>query len=47
MKFQLEKAQDVFQEMLPLLSQHWEEISHYKDIALEPDIEAYFSLQMT
>lgn len=47
MKFQLEKAQDVFQEMLPLLRQHWEEISHYKDIALEPDVEAYFSLQLT
>jgi GNAT superfamily N-acetyltransferase len=28
-------------EMRPLLEAHWEEISRYKDIELEPDVEAY------
>lgn len=45
MNFQREKAQDVFQEMIPLLQKHWEEISHYKDIPLEPDFEMYFKME--
>lgn len=43
--FQRERAQDVFQEMLPLLEKHWEEIAHFKDILLEPDTETYFRME--
>ena len=42
MKFQRQKAQDVFKEMIPLLEAHWQEIAHYKDIPLDPDFDAYF-----
>lgn len=39
--FVREKASDVFDEALPLLRAHWEEIAHYKDIPLDPDREQY------
>lgn len=45
MKFQRERAQDVFKEMIPLLEKHWEEIAHYKDIKLEPDFDLYFKME--
>ena len=45
MKFQREKAQDVFKEMIPLLEKHWEEIAHYKDIPLDPDFNIYFNME--
>lgn len=45
MIFQLEKAQDVFEEMQPLLQLHYEEIAHYKDIELKPDKEFYFNAE--
>lgn len=32
---------DLFQEALPLLVEHWQEISHNKDIPLDPDLDAY------
>ena len=39
--FKQEKAQECFDEALPLLKEHWEEIAHFKDIPLEPDYEFY------
>lgn len=44
-RFQREKAQDVFQEMIPLLHKHWNEIEHYKDMPLDPDFETYFRME--
>lgn len=41
MKFQRETALAVFNEIKPLLLKHWEEVSFYKDIALDPDYDAY------
>lgn len=29
------------EEMLPLFEAHWQEIAHYKDIPLEPDLAVY------
>ena len=43
--FQQEKAQDNFEEALPILEEHWKEIAHYQDILLEPDYEAYIALE--
>jgi len=39
--FQAERAQDCFQEAMPLLQAHWQEIAHFKDIPLDPHFEAY------
>lgn len=36
-----ERAQDLWGEILPLLQEHFLEISAYPDIALDPDIDAY------
>jgi hypothetical protein len=43
--FQRERVSDVFEEVLPLLKQHWEEIAHYKDIPLEPDFDLYCKIE--
>lgn len=40
MKFQREDT-SIYEEMRPLLQQHYDEIAHYKDIPLEPDVEGY------
>jgi hypothetical protein len=32
-------------EITPLLQAHWEEIAHYKDIELAPNVEAYAKLE--
>lgn len=45
MNFKRERAQDVWQEMMPLMQKHWEEIAHYKDIPLDPDLETYFKME--
>lgn len=42
MNFQRESfTQGLYDEMLPLLRAHWEEIAHYKDIPLNPDQHGY------
>jgi GNAT superfamily N-acetyltransferase len=44
--YQLEKFEDVIEEMKPLLKDHWEEIAINQDkIKLNPNIDAYQSLQ--
>jgi hypothetical protein len=39
--FQRERSVDLWPEITPLLEQHWQEIAHYKDIPLDPDVERY------
>jgi hypothetical protein len=42
-RFQRESAVDVLKQIEPLLKMHWEEIAHFKDIALEPDLDRYLT----
>lgn len=44
MKFQREDT-SVYAEMKPLTELHYQEIAHYKDIPLEPDIETYKTIE--
>ena len=43
--FQREAVNGLWQEVVPLLESHWREIAHYPDIKLNPDIEAYNTLE--
>lgn len=43
--FQREKVWELWDEVIPLLIEHWKEIAHYKDITLDPDIEAYNAME--
>lgn len=43
--FHVSKASEHFQEALPLLEAHWQEIAHFKDIPLDPDYEAYKKIE--
>lgn len=46
MKFQLEiLTPDLYVEMYPLFEEHYEEIAHFKDIPLKPDVELYLKSQ--
>lgn len=45
MRFARETLDAVWSEITPLLVKHWQEIAHYKDIALEPDWEQYLKLE--
>lgn len=38
---QRERVQNLWGEVMPLLERHWDEIAHFKDITLDPDVEAY------
>lgn len=40
-EFKREKADDVFEEIKPLIKIHWREIAHYQDIDLDPDWDFY------
>lgn len=44
MNFQAESVEAVLEEIKPLLVKHWEEVSFYKDIALDPDYESYLKM---
>lgn len=44
-EFKQERAQDCFEEAMPLLIEHWKEIAHYKDIPLAPDFDLYRKLE--
>ena len=39
--YQTERARDLWPEITPLLQQHWQEISTYLDIPLDPDVSRY------
>lgn len=43
--FQRESLNDVIGEVGPLLTAHWHEVAHYKDIPLTPNWAAYAQLQ--
>ena len=45
MRFQRETVLTVCEEIKPLLLKHWEEISHYKDIPLDPDWDGYSRIE--
>ena len=45
MKFQAESVEAVLEEIKPLLVKHWEEVSFYKDIALDPDWDGYLRIE--
>ncbi len=45
-KYQREKCtKELFDEVYPLLEKHYEEITHYKDIPLDPNVQAYLKLE--
>jgi GNAT superfamily N-acetyltransferase len=44
-KVQQEQVSEIWGELIPLLEQHWREIAHYQDIALDVDREAYETLE--
>lgn len=44
-RFQRERSQDVFDEVMPLLELHWREIAHYQDIPLSPNFKQYAALE--
>ncbi len=39
--FQRERSEDLWIEIMPLLHEHKDEISHYPDIELDPDVGTY------
>ncbi len=43
--FQTEKVSDLWDEVMPLLERNRQEIAHYQDIPLGPDIEAYAAVE--
>lgn len=46
MNYQREKAtQELCDELIPLLVDHYQEIAHYPDIALDPDFEMYVKME--
>jgi hypothetical protein len=45
LKFACEKVVDTLDEAKPLLQEHWQEVSTFKDIALNPDYERYLILE--
>lgn len=46
MQFQREVAtHELFEELMPLLQKHWEEIAHFKDIPLDPDWDIYLKFE--
>jgi GNAT superfamily N-acetyltransferase len=43
--FQRERAHALWAEITPLLEKHWQEIAHFKDVPLEPDVERYNAME--
>lgn len=44
--YQREPANSLWPEIMPLLIEHKEEVSHYPDLALDPDIHAYNDIEV-
>lgn len=42
---QLERWQSLWPDLKPLLEDHWREVAHYQDIALDPNYEKYCQMQ--
>ena len=45
--FNKESFKDTFEEAMPLIKRHYDEIAHFKDIPLDPDVELYQQLEDT
>lgn len=43
--YQSERLQDIWDEIFPILKDHYKEIAHYQDIKLEPNVREYFILE--
>lgn len=43
---QRERSTDLWTEIMPLLIEHKDEVSHYQDIELDPDTQAYDQCEM-
>lgn len=43
-KYSVESFKDIWNEIEPIIKDHWEEIAHYKDIPLNVDKNQYFEL---
>lgn len=43
--FQRERVTDLWDEVTPLLSRHKDEVCHYKDFVLNPDVESYEAIE--
>lgn len=44
-KFNTERLQDIWDEIVPILKDHYLEIAHYKDIRFEPNVSEYFKIE--
>lgn len=40
-----ERAPDLWDEIIPLLKEHWREIAFYQDLPLDPDVDAYNAME--
>lgn len=45
MEYQAEFIKDILPEVAPLIKEHWEELTKYRDIPLNPNFEQYIQLQ--
>ena len=45
--YQEERVSMIWEEAAPLLEQHYHEIAHYQDIPLDPDRDAYLTMEAT
>ena len=43
--FNKESFKDTFEEAMPLIKRHYDEIAHFKDIPLDPDVTLYKALE--
>ena len=43
--FQQERVSDLWDEVMPLLIRHKDEVCHYKDFVLNPDVESYEAIE--
>jgi len=43
--YQRETFEECFEEALPILHRHWQEIAHYPDISLNVDVERYLQAE--
>ena len=43
--FTEELVSELWDELMPLLEDHWREIAHYQDILLEPDVAGYAAVE--
>jgi len=44
-KYQRERAHQVYTELVPLFKMHWEEVALFKDFPLEPNFDQYIALE--